>query len=764
MAPRQRIPSPLPPEGPWTDPLMEQARAVRDRFTEWIDGRRLRVAVCTGAAVLLIVPLAVWAVSHDGGDPDCPPPLELRLLTSPESQEAFADAAAVFETSGTNRLPLRAVRGGTGRQSPQGCRASRLTVYSATSDSVAEGFAHLDLWNAGEERAADDTRAPGGEAADGGAPESGSPGGGAAGSPTPGGGAADDQDGSDQDGSDQDGSDRGASHNGSGPDGDRNSADPDGDKTFQPLDGVGPQPDIWIPDSTAELDLVRQSLAPRGIVELSGKAKPVAYSPLVLGLPATLEPQFPAGSSETAAHTWDDLLTALGGLSSPPRLLRPGPTTSGAGLLHTVGRYLAGDGSLPSARDDVAAELERGRIRAMERELSTGGYPAEDSSVLLGALKDKAEANPGRGLDDVGVLISEKALVDFNESDERGTGPLPGAAPGSSGPCSDFQPVPRNQQLTAYYPKGVPALDHPFVRVSWMAAEADTARRAEAVERFRTWLTDDEGQAQLARAHYRPVGRGGPASRTGDGESALGCEGAGAEPAGPVYTADLPAPHIQQVLDAYEGARSPGRVLILFDVSPSMREGGKNREAERVVADALRVLGPNDTFGVWAYPGSDRDPAGHRVLVGLGAGRGAVPDAEETVRRAPLGVTTGAALYEVLGDAVETMRGRGDGDPEAGKRAILLVTDRGDDKVGGRDLDRVRRELLRKLLDPDEPRVPVLVADVHRPGCDPDLETIAQLSSGSSECLTTAQDVAKKLAGLLAVVENQASRGEAGAG
>lgn len=681
MEPRQRIQSPRPPVNRWNDPLVEQARVARERFTEWVEGRRTRVAVWTAVGAVVITSVAVWAATL-GGDPgpDCPPPLELRVLTSPESRDTFADAAAAYETSGANRP-------GTG-----GCRATRLTVYSATSDNVAEGFAHVDTWNAADPA---DATSPGG-----------------ASDPTP---------------------------------------DPASDtEGFQPLTRVGPQPDIWIPDTTAELDLVRQSLAPRGVVELS-QATPVAYSPLVLGLPSALEPQLPPGSADTAASTWDDLLGALDGLKDPPRLLRPGPTTSGAGLLHTVGRYLAGDGTLPRPQDDVDKALERDRTGPMELQMSTSGYPADDSSPLLGTLKDRAGADPGQGLDNVGVLVSEKALVDFNESDEPGTGQPPTGTPSPSAQCPDFHPVPQDERLTAYYPKGVPALDHPFVRVSWLGADGDRSRRTAAVQRFRDWLLGDQGQDQLARAHYRPAGRGDSAAPSEDRDSPLGCEGTGAEPGSPVYRADLPAPRLQQVLDAYEQARSPGQVLVLFDVSPSMREDSKEREAERVAASALDVLGPNDTFGVWAYPKSDRDPIGHRGLVPLGAPREKVPEGKRAVREAPLGVTAGAALYEVLEEAVDTMRAQGE---RPGKQAILLVTDRGDDKIGGRDLEGARNGLYTKLAAPGAPRVPILVADVSRPGCGSDLAVIAHLSSESSECLPAAQDVAKKLASLLAVVQD----------
>ncbi|GGO85225.1 vWA domain-containing protein [Wenjunlia tyrosinilytica] len=690
-----------------------------------------------------------------GSDTSCPPPLELRVLTSPEIRGAVRTAATAYEESDANQRALR--RGDGHASAPDGCRAVHLTVFDAPSDKVGDAFARADTWSGSRvsEDGTDSGDPVGAPPEDGagvdpadptdafdsvhpsnpdttGQTASGTTSFGSAGA-TAGGSSAGTAGGTSV--ATAGGSSAGTGTSAATPGGSADSA-----KHFIPLNDVGPQPDIWIPDTSAEVALAREATSGSPVVRL-GTGTPVAYSPLVLGLPSRTAVQLPGVSVEI---TWNDLLKAVSGLPDPPRLLRPSPTTSGAGLLHTVGRYLAGDGSLPDTGADTSGGLDTvlapDVVAAIEQKLSASGFPSGDSTELLDRVAHRAAARPGRRIENLEALVSEKALVDFNRAAEG----APGTGDGGDR-CSGFRAA---ESLTAYYLKGVPALDHPFVPVSWTGADEDRVQRSDAVNRFRAWLLGKDGQSQLAAADYRKARTGG-VPPLADHDSALGCSHSGAQPSIPIHAADLTARRLRAVIGAYDKARAPSRVLILLDVSPSMREGRKKAEAEAVVARALEVLGPEDTFGVWAYPKSDTQRTGHRELVPLGTGVKQAREGLRAVEKAELGRTTGTAMYEVLTKALDTMRhapGK-----ERTEQAILLVTDGGDDREpGDKGQATAAHRFFNRLKDDSAATVPFVVVDVGRPGCGAyELDII----SGSSQCLPAKGDVAKELAGKLAVVD-----------
>ncbi|MCZ0995921.1 substrate-binding domain-containing protein [Streptomyces noursei] len=259
-----------------------------------------------------------------------------------------------------------------------------------------------------------------------------------------------------------------------------------------PLYRPGPQPDLWIPESTADYEEARRGMPSTGSPATLSDTGPVAYSPLVVGIPAGTQ----LDGVERVDAPWKDLLTSTDSDHRNLRLLRPSPVLSGTGLLHTLGLYLAGDGA-PSGRPAPRPHPRPGRRAPPGRPGSQyAGSPELLCSLRQDGGPDQAPDRPGTGRSPHSApLVSEKSLADFNLGHALGGCPALDAPP------------PLGDRYYAYYPKNVPALDHPLIRVDW-AGTADAAPRRAAVARFADWLRDPAGgQRSLTAQGYRGLPR-----------------------------------------------------------------------------------------------------------------------------------------------------------------------------------------------------------------------------------------------------------------
>ncbi|MGY5136409.1 caspase family protein, partial [Streptomyces nigrescens] len=249
------------------------------------------------------------------------------------------------------------------------------------------------------------------------------------------------------------------------------------DQGIDPLHRPGPQPDIWIPESTADYYAARRGMPAKGSPATLHYSAPVAYTPLVVGIPAHRR----LDDVEPAAASWRELLTGTDRTHHDLRLLRPSPVLSGTGLLHTIGLYLTHDGT--GTASSGAPDLTL--ARHAEERLSAPGSQYAGSTELLCSLRPDADAAGAVDRTKSAPLVSEKSLADYNLG--RATG---------SCPALD-SPLPLRNRYVAYYPENVPALDHPLIRVDWRGTTDATPRQA-AVARFATWLRAP-GRAALDR-------------------------------------------------------------------------------------------------------------------------------------------------------------------------------------------------------------------------------------------------------------------------
>ncbi|MFC9883683.1 caspase family protein [Streptomyces libani] len=492
------------------------------------------------------------------------------------------------------------------------------------------------------------------------------------------------------------------------------------DQGIDPLHRPGPQPDIWIPESTADYYAARRGMPAKGSPATLHYSAPVAYTPLVVGIPAHRR----LDDVEPAAASWRELLTGTDRTHHDLRLLRPSPVLSGTGLLHTIGLYLTHDGT--GTASSGAPDLTL--ARHAEERLSAPGSQYAGSTELLCSLRPDADAAGAVDRTKSAPLVSEKSLADYNLG--RATG---------SCPALD-SPLPLRNRYVAYYPENVPALDHPLIRVDWRGTTDATPRQA-AVARFATWLrAPNGGQRTLTAQGYRGVKGTGPApgSPLLDGRADISLV-ARTVP----FTAD-PA-QVTQVLDGYDKAQRSSQVLVLLDTSTSMADGGRLPTALSAAGRVLEMVGARHTYGLWAFP--DRahptDADAVRELVPLGSadpapGRAAL----DRIAGGEL-VEHGAAMEEALTRAVRRMK-----KSPAANKAIVLIVDQ-DDGAGPGRAAGVERTL--GTLVEEGPEVPILALVMGKSGCDTfALQRLAGASHG--QCVPGGPQAVDTLAGRIASI------------
>ncbi|POX37173.1 hypothetical protein C3486_29800 [Streptomyces sp. Ru73] len=508
---------------------------------------------------------------------------------------------------------------------------------------------------------------------------------------------------------------------------------PSGTRATEPLYRPGPQPDLWVPESTVDYLQVRHGMAAHAPATLH-RIGPVAYTPLVVGIPEARG----LSDAEQTGSSWHRILAEAA--DRRLRLLRPSPALSGVGLMHTIGLYLADEGT-PVDQDSGAPRAEVAE-RAESRLRAPGSQYAGSAELLCSLRPGAAAAGPGpAGAEPAGAdphataapLVTEKSLADANLGHAIGNCPALAAVPE------------KDDRYEAYYPSGVPGLDHPLIRVAWQGA-ADAERRRAASERFADWLRrPDGGQRVITEAGYRGVNADGRAAAP-PADSPLRDSRAGVLPDAGVEPYTAGRQRVAQVLAAYDAAHRPGQLLFLLDTSTSMADGGRIAEAADAVGRALEVLGPKDTYGLWTYPRAgtgarNRERPVERVEGGSSdpaAGR----EVLERLRRDGGGlVDQGAWMQEALTAALDRLRDS----PAERTKAVVLVLDE-DDGAGKRPA--AAREALSAALAA-HPRIPVVVLATGRGGCE--AAPVRHVVEGSGgNCVAGGPGSADTLAGLVA--------------
>jgi Ca-activated chloride channel homolog len=459
------------------------------------------------------------------------------------------------------------------------------------------------------------------------------------------------------------------------------------------------QPDAWLADSSLEVERVRSTLARAarpGTPTLRNLGS-VASSPLVVAVPASTArslawPDQPLAWKDVAA------LASGGRLGGHPFVLgRPSPSSSTIGLLATAGLYQGAVGRAELRATDLETPGPATRIRAVERGLADGG---DDQAALLCRLESSGTAAGGDRM--TAVVASEQAVASYNQ-----LGP---------GECADGA-RPRDP-LRAFYPSdGTPELDFPLVGVS--ASWNDASRAAVAASLF-AYLRGEGPRTVLADSGFRVPGAAGGRLSSDNGVLLQQPTSAFRQPDETV----IPA-----LLDRFEAARRPARVLVAMDVSGSMKlasgSGGTRVEGARdAAARAVSLVGDKDTIGLWRFSTRLNGSRDYQELVPLGSGA--------THRERLLGSLAAlratdhdTGLYDTIDAGVRRLR-QGI-DPGAVNALVVLTDGENDDPQG------IGLKALRARLDEGRDRpVQVVVIAFGSVRCQVGgLDEIARMTGGS---------------------------------
>lgn len=418
----------------------------------------------------------------------------------------------------------------------------------------------------------------------------------------------------------------------------------------------GPQPDIWIPSSTAEYDFVPkgpgQTTAAGAVAGApAGKGDPVfrvrgsvGTSPLVLALFTKAHESVADPIAAPIAPATAALLDRIADAGVRLRAIaRPVPETSTAALAVTPALY---DG-MP------------GGDAADERFAEPADLVAPDAVSLLCRFRERAAAQQSEPPDDIAVAVPEQALHDYDMG--RPLGDRCGAVDPGAAPYAEWR-------LHPYYATDLPTLDHPFVQVRWRGQ--DTRERDAAVTAFREWLDRNPLTLQGFRDDRGVV----PAPREGDTRhyylSRLqGMVGARVMP--PVVGLQPPA-GVQETLDRIGAARPRTSVSLMLDVSGSMGGAAQARGGSRLargtsfLRSLVAQLQSNDRAGLQVS--SATAPPGSPETFGNVPQDAASPEQKSAITSRLQAVASGGA-DQPLSDAIAAA-GLG-----PGRQNLVLVTD-----------------------------------------------------------------------------------------
>ncbi|WP_200827469.1 substrate-binding domain-containing protein [Thermomonospora echinospora] len=339
-------------------------------------------------------------------------------------------------------------------------------------------------------------------------------------------------------------------------------------------EGVERRPDVWIPDSSLWTFLV--STSPRQGRPFQVRGTSLARNPIILGLPQGLVDGLKS-RGVSVDPSWNLLLSSVPGAPGgngdaqavPPELVRlqiPDPSRSsvGMGALVIARQLLAGR----PGQEEVFTSLVR-----TARENLVPSVDAEFRSL----------GNRGRSRHPV-LLVPEQAVFAHN-----GTRPA--------------------ERLIALYPReGTPSLDYPF-----------TVTTGDAVRVKAAGLLERALRVQAAADEFLEAGFRSPDGRVTQGFGPF----TGLSPRPPRQLPLPPPAAVRQIMQTWARLTLSVRLLVLFDVSGSMRQevapGVTRLQATaRVGQSGLPLLADDSELGIWLFSTKLEDEQDWRVVVPVG--------------------------------------------------------------------------------------------------------------------------------------------------
>ncbi|MCW2915994.1 MAG: von Willebrand factor, type [Actinomycetia bacterium] len=423
------------------------------------------------------------------------------------------------------------------------------------------------------------------------------------------------------------------------------SADTTGVLSNQTAAARSARPDVWIPDSSLWIDLVRQSGPGSGAV-LSQPIS-VASSPLVFVVSADTAQRYGA---ELRQRSWDVLKPSAAGRPAAFSLRLPDPTQTATGMASLLVLQNVASRGGQADRTFTSMVQTAQQVQLSGPEQITAAYTAL--------------SQPGAGV---------PLLVDSEQSAWRqrraGTG----------------------SQFTAVYPaQGTANLDFPYALTT-----ADRGRQKLAAE-FRSALQSENGAAKLQ----------GIGLRTADGLAGRQLTGGGLMAAPPQIMSVVQPGAARGIQVAWGRLQSGTRILTLLDVSGSMLEPMPGQAASRIQAttqalsQGVSAMPDTAEFGLWPFSTDMDHGRPYTPLVPLaalrdpspqGTQRGRLLAALAALKAKPNGNT---GLYDSIQAAYrEVSKGYRPGMVNI----VLVLTDGRNDYKAGITLDALVTELKRSF-------------------------------------------------------------------
>ncbi|GAA0372905.1 substrate-binding and VWA domain-containing protein [Actinoallomurus spadix] len=456
-------------------------------------------------------------------------------------------------------------------------------------------------------------------------------------------------------------------------------ADPAGTSTILSGQGTVPgdvTPDVWIPDSSLWVTLVRSS--PKGASSVDTTPTSVAETPLVVATSRSFAGRL---SSQGVRPTWDMLLKATDALAAGAvskndmlpansvhlQILDPTRNAGGLGAVVMTRMLLKGD---PNA-DAIFTQI----TRKVQNSLSP------NTQALFASFHRNLHGRAPV------IIAPEQAVWKYNQGRP-------------SAPAS------------AIYPnEGMLSLDHPYT----LTTDDDTKIRAAQV-------LEKAMSTEQAHAAVRALGFRTPDGHAGDGFGSR----SGLSPRIPRALPTPGSSDVTGVMQAWTKLSLRTRMLTLLDVSGSMAQpvgkGVTRMEATAQVAQGGLAMLPDDTdLGLWTFSTNLRGHQDYRTEVpigplstriGSGTRRQAILSALGRVRPKPDGNT---GLYDSVLAAFRSLKRTY---KPGYYNSVLVFTDGKNDKTDGISLSA----LLRTLKKENDPAAPVQVLFI---GYGPDVDMAA---------------------------------------
>lgn len=473
-----------------------------------------------------------------------------------------------------------------------------------------------------------------------------------------------------------------------------------------PFPGAGSPPDVWIPESSTSVALLRARKDSARV--LTAPAASVATSPVVLAAPAdAMQLLVRPGQQPQLADLVGLLRDPRGwgqpGLGRPEwgpikvSTLDPGTTSLGTGLLLALAGVLTKTPTTEVGAKAFEQPAAREGLLGLVR--SFGQAPATGAALMAAVSEGSTAAEV---ISSVGVVVAYEQDVWRYDRDSP-------AIVLSTG-------YPLDGQLAADFPYVVPT-------GSWV----DATDKAAAAD-FRDWLLSPAVQARLDGFGLRGAdGTAGPAL----------AEGLRVDSTAPL------AARPQQATDGPTAARTVWRLLTrrisllgLFDVSGSMADPvpGSTRSkldvARAAAQSALGYFDARDSIGLWEFSRALDGDKDYRVLVPLGpagAPVGPYPNRQVASVAAYRAMVprTATGLYDSILAAYRSAKAAYQPDSV---NTLVVITDGANEDPGSIELPALLGEL-RRLHDPTKPVHIVTLA--YGTGADPAaLAQVAKVTDG----------------------------------